>query len=212
MVDTQVGSHYFLIHTQLIPPFFPSINLQVATTDKTNKTNKTNTSYTDFIDLVSCPDVPPRHVIRQTYKSHAADSPFSSKLASIIAKKEVAKIKIKLEPGYRADTTTSVTQAAYASNDDAAHDHTVRNELEQGKVLLLQQMGFTDLREMLDGLRHIEQSSGNLSTMDAHAHVNMAMLWIVVSLCCTMQFTLGLIRHTYYIPSTIHTFISQTIQ
>lgn len=48
-------------------------------------------------------------------------------------------------------------------------------------------MGFTDLQEMLTGLRHVESSSegdsqNSPTIMDAKTHAKKTMLWIVVSI------------------------------
>ena len=136
----------------------------------------------DTIDLISYPNGPPPRVIKQMHRQ-SQTGPFLSKLASIIAKEQTAKVKIKLERGYLIHETMPLTHTSSNTDDNATHDQIARNPLEEGKVLLLRQMGFTDLQEMLTGLRHVEND--NLPTiMDADTHAQSAMLWIVVSLCC----------------------------
>jgi len=72
--------------------------------------------------------------------------------------------KIKQEPG----AATPVQEVA----DESYWDTRPKNPQESSMVAQLQQMGFTDIREMLTGIRHV-------SATDMASQVESAMMWIV---------------------------------
>lgn len=82
---------------------------------------------------------------------------------------ERAKKKVKQEPG----VAVSTVQDQYAE-DDSYWDTRARTNLENEMVLQLRQMGFTDMREILTGIRHVVNAPA-----DIPSQVESVMMWIV---------------------------------
>jgi len=139
--------------------------------------NNNNNNNTDCIDLSSSHDnhhqLFPNNTVRvsiQKIYNQSHTGPFPSKLASILAKETIPKVKIKLEPGYTPSTTTNTPTHNLTTTNTDTDTNTPRNPQEHGKVSLLRQMGFTDVHEMLVGLRHIEKED-ELGLLDSEMHV-----------------------------------------
>lgn len=111
--------------------------------------------------------MPPSFQVSPTNSAPMPPAPASITTAASNA--NVSNKKVKQEPGRTASTISS-----HDDQDDSYWETRARTNIENEMVIQLRQMGFTDMREMLTGIRHVVNAPA-----DIPSQVESVMMWIV---------------------------------
>eukprot|EP00559_Dactyliosolen_fragilissimus_P005226 CAMPEP_0184860654 /NCGR_PEP_ID=MMETSP0580-20130426/5515_1 /TAXON_ID=1118495 /ORGANISM="Dactyliosolen fragilissimus" /LENGTH=573 /DNA_ID=CAMNT_0027357857 /DNA_START=125 /DNA_END=1843 /DNA_ORIENTATION=+ len=116
----------------------------------------------DYVDLVSHAEDAISFGISNTQRIKG-NGEYPSRLAELVHKNNIAKVKIKQERGTNTDDYIDIPRNLYESN----------------MASYLRQMGFTDMREILNGVREVEKTKSLGSCSCINQDAEKAMLWIL---------------------------------